>query len=141
MGKIDITKGIPHKYPFVLVDRIEEIEYMRRSKGVKYISANEPWVTGHFPEEPIYPGVYIIETMAQVGGFIFYNPEVEGKLGKMYLCGVNNLKISHSVTPGDVLVVEAEISESFAHLFQIQCTATVMDQVVASGIITLASVK
>ncbi|EPY14033.1 3-hydroxyacyl-ACP dehydratase FabZ [Paenibacillus alvei] len=138
MKTIEINKVISHKYPFILVDRILEIDYMKSSKGLKNISSNEPWAMGHFPEEPIYPGVLIIETMGQVGGFMFYNADENTRPEKMYLSGVNNIKLIRPVVPGDVLVVEAELYESFAHLFQIKCTAKVDNQIAASGILTLA---
>lgn len=141
MRTVEINKVLPHKYPFILVDRIIEIEYMKKSKGIKNISVNEPWATGHFPEEPIYPGVLIVETMVQVGGFMFYDADKGTPPEKMYLSGANNIKFIHPVVPGDVLIIEAEMHETFGHLFQLRCNAKVHDQIVASGIMTLAKIN
>lgn len=131
-----IALGIPHKYPFVLVDRIVEAEYMKRSVGYKNISYNEPWVSGHFPENAVYPGVLMIETMAQVGGFMFICNNEPRKM--MYLCGVNQFKVMRPVVPGDVLFVESELTEHIGHLYQIKCTAKVDNKKVASGLFSLA---
>ncbi|WP_338556378.1 3-hydroxyacyl-ACP dehydratase FabZ [Paenibacillus sp. KS-LC4] len=137
METIDIARGLPHRYPFVMVDRITETLYMKRSKGYKNISFNEQWAVGHFPDEPIYPGVLMIETMAQVGGFIFYNEESPAA-NKFYLSAVNQIKFMHPVVPGDTFTVEAELVESFHIFHQIKCTAAVGDKVVASGLLTLS---
>lgn len=138
METISIANGLPHRFPFVLVDRIVEIEYRKRSKGYKNVSFNELWAVGHFPSEPIYPGVLMIETMAQVGGFIFYNQDEENKAIKLYLCAVNQIKILHPVKPGDVLSVESELTDSFGKFHQLKCIAKVEDAIVASGGLTLA---
>ncbi len=138
MDPLLIARGLPHRYPFVLVDKIVDIEYMKRSKGMKNISANEPWVQGHFPEEPVYPGVLMIETMAQVGGFIFYNAEEPNPMPNLRLCAVNNVKIVRVVQPGDVLIVEAELTDSIASFHQLKCEARVEGQLVVSGTVTLA---
>lgn len=138
---IEVTTVLPHKYPFILVDRIIKIEFMKRSKGYKHISYNEPWVNGHFPEKAVYPGVLMIETMAQIGGFMFKdenNPSIEKK---MYLCGVKNFKVSQPVTPGDTFEVEAELIHSIANFYQIKCTAYVDGKVVASGSFSLAETE
>lgn len=138
MGKIGIAEVLPHRYPFLLVDKILETEYMKRSKGYKNISLNEPWATGHFPEDPVYPGVLMIETMAQVGGFIFYDPVNSVHSIQLYLCAVKDLKLFHKVVPGDMVVVEAELTDTFANFYTIKCIARVEDKVVAKGLLTLA---
>ncbi|MED3798678.1 3-hydroxyacyl-ACP dehydratase FabZ [Lysinibacillus capsici] len=138
---IEITTVLPHKYPFLLADRIVEMEYMKHSKGYKHISNNEPWVNGHFADKPIYPGVLMIETMVQIGGFMFIDSNNSTFEKKMYLCGVKNFKIIHPVIPGDTLMVEAEFVQNIAHFFQIKCTASVDGKIVASGVFSLAESK
>ncbi|PRA00600.1 MULTISPECIES: 3-hydroxyacyl-ACP dehydratase FabZ [unclassified Paenibacillus] len=138
---VEIKSILPHEYPFVLVDKILDIDYMKSSRGYKNISHNEPWVTGHFPDKAIYPGVLMIETMAQVGGFIFVEPEVKTINYRMLLCGVNNLKLIRPVVPGDQLIVEASLEQSIGHIFQIKCTAYVNNVIVSKGLISLAQTE
>jgi len=109
MLKIDqIREILPHRYPFLLVDRITELEPGKRAVGIKSVSANEEFFQGHFPQFPIMPGVLIIEAMAQVGGVILLAmEEYKGKLA--IFAGVDKAKFRQSVFPGDQLVTEAEI--------------------------------
>ena len=138
MGPIEIQKVLQHRYPFLMVDRIIDIEFEKKSIGIKNISMNEPWVEGHFPNEPIFPGVLIIEVMAQVGGFAFYNPQETKSQLKGYLIGVNKVKFVQKVVPGDVLFIEAEITQRVANMAQVNCTAKVEDKIVASGVLSYA---
>ncbi|MBJ6364107.1 3-hydroxyacyl-ACP dehydratase FabZ [Paenibacillus sp. GCM10012307] len=138
MESIEIEKGLPHRHPFIMVDRILEVEYMKRSKGYKNVSINEQWAVGHFPDEPLYPGVLMIETMAQVGGFIFYKAGIP-PASKFYLGAVKNIKFIHPVKPGDTFMVETELIESLHIYHQIKCTATVGDKLVATGVLTLVN--
>ncbi len=99
---------IPHRQPFMLVDTIEELEEGKRAVGRKCVSYNEPFFAGHFPEEPIMPGVLIIEALAQVGAVaILCQPEVKGKIA--YMGAINSAKFKGKVFPGDVLRLETEI--------------------------------
>lgn len=133
---IEITKALPHRYPFLMVDRMVEVEYMKRSKGYKHISMNEHWTAGHFPDEPLFPGVLMIETMAQVGGLMFCKADSQPAT-KFYLSAVNNIKFLHPVVPGDTFMVEAELIESFHKFHQIKCKAAVGGLTVATGMLTL----
>lgn len=104
----EIQEIIPHRYPFLLVDRILELEAGKRAVGIKNLSINEWFFQGHFPGHPIMPGVLIMEALAQVGAAaILKMPEYEGYLG--LFAGLDNVKFRRSVIPGDQLRLEAEL--------------------------------
>ena len=104
----DIMNTIPHRSPFLLVDRIEEMEEGKRIVGKKCVTYNEPFFAGHFPQEPVMPGVLQIEALAQVGAVaILSKPENKGKTA--YFGAINNAKFKTKVVPGDVLTLELEI--------------------------------
>lgn len=103
-----IMEIIPHRQPFLLIDRIEELEPGVRAVGRKCVSYNEPYFLGHFPGEPVMPGVLIIEALAQVGAVaILSEPEFKGKTA--YFGAINSAKFKRKVVPGDVLMLELEI--------------------------------
>jgi len=105
----DILKLLPHRYPFLLVDKITEIESQKRAIGIKNVTMNEPFFQGHFPGIPIMPGVLILEAMAQVCAItIKYQSDMEDKLG--VFTGIDNCKIRKMVVPGDTLRIEVEIT-------------------------------
>lgn len=104
----EIMDIIPHRQPFLLVDRIEELEEGKRAVGKKCVSYNEPFFNGHFPTEPVMPGVLIIEALAQVGAVAMLSvPENKGKTA--YFAAINSAKFKKKVIPGDVLTLEVEI--------------------------------
>jgi 3-hydroxyacyl-[acyl-carrier-protein] dehydratase len=109
----DISKVLPHRYPFLLVDRVIEFEAGKRAVGIKSITLNEPQFTGHFPNRPIMPGVLMIEAMAQLGGLICLSPPINndgpGKL--FFFTGVNGVRWKSPVTPGDQLIMEMNLVE------------------------------
>lgn len=106
---VEIQKTLPHRYPFLLVDRILELEPNKRVVGIKNVSVNEPFFQGHFPGHPVMPGVLIIEAMAQVGGIALLKA-VDGSDGKiMYLAGVDNARFRRPALPGDQIRFEVEI--------------------------------
>jgi beta-hydroxyacyl-ACP dehydratase FabZ len=119
-----IREILPHRYPFLLVDRIDEMEEMR-IVGVKNVTCNEPFFVGHFPEYPVMPGVMIVEAMAQVAGvLVLYNiPDRRNKL--VLLATVEEAKFRRPVRPGDSLRIEATILKRKATLAQIAAVATV----------------
>lgn len=136
----EIKKILPHRYPFLLVDRIIDYEAGKRSVGIKNVTANEEFFQGHFPERPIMPGVLIIEAMAQVGGImILIMDEHKGKAA--YLATVENAKFRRPVTPGDTLVTEAILLRARGSVGKVQCTARVGDQVVAEALLMFALVR
>lgn len=104
----EIMDIIPHRQPFMLVDTIEEMEPGVRAVAKKCVSYNEPFFAGHFPEEPVMPGVLIIEALAQTGAVAILSvPENKGKTA--YFAGINSAKFKRKVLPGDVLILETEI--------------------------------
>src|SRR5690625_365591 len=103
-----IKETIPHRYPFLLVDKILEIEEGKRVVGLKNVTINEPFFQGHFPEYAVMPGVLIIEALAQVGAIaVLGMEENEGKLG--FLAGIDKARFKRQVRPGDQLTLEVEI--------------------------------
>ena len=105
----EIRATLPHRYPFLLVDRIRELEVGRRIVGLKNVTINEPFFQGHFPDRPIMPGVLILEAMAQVGGVLaMKSVPTEGR-PVVYLTGVDGAKFRKPVVPGDQLRFEIEV--------------------------------
>lgn len=104
----EIMEVIPHRQPFMLIDTIEELEEGKRVVAKKCVSYNEPFFAGHFPQEPVMPGVLIVEAMAQAGAVaILKQPDFQGKTA--YFAALNNVKFKGKVVPGDVLMLEVEI--------------------------------
>ena len=131
----EIMNIIPHRSPFLLVDRIEEMEVGKRAVGKKCVTYNEPFFAGHFPQEPVMPGVLIIEALAQLGAVCCLSAEEnKGKIG--FLGGVNKAKFRGKVVPGDVLNLEVEMIKVKGPVGVGKGTATVDGKVVASGEIT-----
>ena len=108
LNNIDIQRILPHRYPFLLVDKIVEMEEGKSVKGIKNVTITEPFFQGHFPGNPIMPGVLICEALAQVGAVLLLGMEEnKGKLG--VFTGINNFKFRKQVVPGDVLELNAEL--------------------------------
>ena len=133
-----IMKALPHRFPFLMVDRIEEIKRNTYVKGYKNISINEPWAQGHFPEQPIFPGVMVIETMTQIGGFAFYDESSQTNHLKGYLVKVDKVKLVKKVVPGDCMKVTGDVIIKVDRMAQVKCTATVNGKMVALGVLTYA---
>ncbi|MDR5695543.1 MAG: 3-hydroxyacyl-ACP dehydratase FabZ [Armatimonadota bacterium] len=130
---------LPHRYPFLLVDRILEVEDDRRVVGIKNVTINEPYFQGHFPRHPIMPGVLIVEAMAQVGAALILNrPELAGKMA--YFAAIDKVRFRRPVTPGDQLVLEAELVAMKGRVGKLKTTAKVEGQVVAEGELTFSLV-
>jgi 3-hydroxyacyl-[acyl-carrier-protein] dehydratase len=127
-----IMEIIPHRYPFLLVDRIEEMEPGKSCVGYKNVTMNEPFFQGHFPSEPVMPGVLIIEALAQVGAVaILSKEEFKGKIA--YFGGINNAKFKRKVVPGDVLKLEIEMTSVKGPIGMGSAKATVNGQLAASA--------
>ena len=101
-----IMEILPHRYPFLLVDRIVELERAQRIVGLKNVTVNEPFFQGHFPSGPIMPGVLIVEAMAQVGGVMAYDARPEDGDSIIYFLSLDKVKFRNPVVPGDQLVME-----------------------------------
>ena len=109
LGIEDIMKILPHRYPFLLVDRIVEMEEKKRIVGIKNVSINEPFFQGHFPGHPIMPGVLIVEAMAQVGGVLLMGTVDDPESKVVYFMSLDNIKFRRPVKPGDQLRLEVDI--------------------------------
>jgi UDP-3-O-[3-hydroxymyristoyl] N-acetylglucosamine deacetylase / 3-hydroxyacyl-[acyl-carrier-protein] dehydratase len=129
----DIMKVLPHRYPFLLVDRVLEIEAGKRIVGVKNVTINEPFFQGHFPGHPIMPGVLIIEAMAQVGGMLLMGdvPDPQNKV--VYFTSLNNVKWRRPVKPGDQIRFELELQQVRGMMCKMSGVAKVDGQVVCEA--------
>ena len=128
----DIQKIIPHRFPFLLVDKIVEMEWGKRAVGIKNVSANEPFFQGHFPGYPVMPGVLIIEAMAQVGAVALLGmPENKGKLA--FFAGVDEVRFKRQVVPGDTLRIELTLTRVRGPIGQGTGEATVDGQLACRG--------
>lgn len=137
MNTKQIMEMIPHRQPFLLIDTIEEILPGVRAVAKKCVSYNEPFFAGHFPGEPVMPGVLIIEAMAQAGAAaILSRPENKGKTA--YFAGINNAKFKRKVVPGDVLTLELEIIKEKGPIGVGKGTAKVDGKLAASAELTFA---
>ena len=136
----EIQSILPHRYPFLLVDRILEIEPGKRIVGIKNVTVNEPFFQGHFPGKPIMPGVLIIEAMAQVGGILLLR-EVEDRATKLlYFMGIDEARFRKPVVPGDQLRFELEVLKRKATTCKLQGKAFVDGALAAEAVILSAMV-
>ncbi len=133
LNVLEIMKYLPHRYPFLLVDRIDSFEVGEKIVGSKNVTINEPFFQGHFPDHPIMPGVLILEAMAQVGGvFAFLNKSVEeGKVP--YFVGIDKARFRKPVLPGDVLRLELKLLKFRRGIFTFYGAATVDGKLVAEA--------
>ena len=132
-----IMEIIPHRQPFLLIDTIEELEPGVKAVGRKCVSYNEPYFVGHFPKEPVIPGILMIEAMAQAGAVaILSKPENKGKTA--YFAGISNAKFKQKVLPGDVLTLELEIIKEKGPIGIGRGTARVDGKIAASAELTFA---
>lgn len=135
--ELDIKEIIPHRYPFLLVDRVLEMEEGKRVVGLKNVSFNEPFFQGHFPKYPVMPGVLIIESLAQVGAIaVLGKEENKGKIG--FLAGVDKCRFKRQVKPGDQLRLEVEITRVKGPIGKGKGKATVDGEVACEAEITFA---
>ena len=133
----EIAAILPHRYPFALVDRIVDGEEGKWAKGIKCVSANEPFFQGHFPQYHVMPGVLIIEALAQVGAVaVLSMPEHRGKIG--FLGAIKNARFRRQVTPGDVLELTCTITRQKANIAQAEAVATVNGQEAVTAELTFA---
>jgi len=137
MEAAGIMALLPHRYPFLLVDRIIELVPGERAVGIKNVTINEPFFAGHFPGRPVMPGVLIVEALAQVAGVAgLALDQNKGRFG--VLAGIDNMKFKKQVTPGDALTLEAEYIASKMGVSKVKARARVNGAVVAEGEIKIA---
>ena len=135
---VDIQNILPHRYPFLLVDRITQLTPGEYIEGLKNVSISEPVFQGHFPDHPIYPGVMIIEGMAQAGGVLAFKSmdnvsqeEIQNKV--VYFMSIDKAKFRAPVTPGDQLVYKINVIKNKGTVWQLDAKAYVDDKVVAQA--------
>lgn len=130
----DILNMLPHGYPFLLVDRIIEMEPGKRVVGIKNVTYNEPFFPGHFPGRPIMPGVLIVESMAQAAGVLVFNSlPIEDHRKPVYFLGMDNVRFRKPVTPGDQLRLELEITRHRQSIWGFKGKAFVDGKLVAEA--------
>lgn len=154
----EILKLIPHRYPFILIDRVEELTPGKSAIGVKNITINEPYFTGHFPTEPIVPGVLILESLAQLSAVMYcseFIPMTDGQSNQLvidesnisiddisskvgYLVEIKNVKFKKPVKPGDKIVLRCFKKSSFGLMSQVKIDAYVEKECILEGTITVS---
>ena len=139
LDALAIRAILPHRYPFLLIDRVIEIETGKHIVAIKNVTQNEPFFQGHFPDFPVMPGVLQVEALAQTGAIVVLTmPENEGKI--VFLTGVDEFKFRRPVMPGDVLTLRAEMDKSGRGFGKARATATGEGEGTAEGIISFAAV-
>jgi 3-hydroxyacyl-[acyl-carrier-protein] dehydratase len=127
----EIMKLLPHRYPFLLVDRIADLQPGVSATGVKNVTINEPFFQGHFPGQPIMPGVLIIEAMAQVAGVMAFRSGIEGR--SVYFMSIDNAKFRRPVVPGDQVIMEIKVLKQRGNVWKFSGTATVEGKMVSEA--------
>ncbi len=143
MEVTEIRKYLPHRYPFLLVDRVIEFEANKRIVAIKNVTVNEPMFDGHFPATPVFPGIYIVEALAQASGILAFKSRNrtldDGYI--YYLAGTDKTKFKRSVIPGDQLRLEVEIVNLRNHWMKTSGKAYVGDELVCSSLLMCAEQK
>lgn len=131
----EILDHLPHRFPFLLVDRVLECEPGKRLVALKNVSVNEPFFPGHFPGRPIFPGVLIMEALAQATGILAFRTNETKPDGSMlyFFAGIDNCRFKQPVVPGDQLILEVEVVKAKRGIWKFSAVAKVDDKVVASA--------
>jgi beta-hydroxyacyl-ACP dehydratase FabZ len=132
----EIRNTLPHRYPFLLVDRIQEIDPGRRIVGIKNVTINEPFFQGHFPDRPVMPGVLILEAMAQVGGVLAFRSMPQAGHPVVYLTGVDKAKFRKPVVPGDQIRFDIEVLKQRPPFWKMRGEAFVGSELVCEAEMT-----
>jgi 3-hydroxyacyl-[acyl-carrier-protein] dehydratase len=131
----EILTKLPHRYPFLLVDRVLEIEKGISIKGLKNVSINEPFFPGHFPHRPVMPGVLMLEALAQVSALLAFDTmgqEVDPNM-VVYFVGIDGARFKRPVEPGDQLILRSKLERSKAGIYKFNCTAHVGEELAAQA--------
>ncbi len=138
---IHIKELIPQRYPFLMLDAVTEIVPGVSIKGFKNTTINEGYFQGHFPEEPVVPGVLIVEALAQLGSVLlaYENSEEKEKKQKGYLAGIKEFRFKRAITSGERIELEAKITEKLGNVLTLAVSAIVEGKTVAKGMLTVAS--
>jgi 3-hydroxyacyl-[acyl-carrier-protein] dehydratase len=136
MEQPEIQALLPHRYPFLLVDRVLELDPDRRIVGIKNVTVNEPFFQGHFPGRPVMPGVLILEAMAQVGGLLAFKSLGAATRPVVYLTGVDGAKFRKPVVPGDRLRFEIEVLKKRSPFWKMAGKAYVETELVCEAEVT-----
>lgn len=133
----EIIRKLPHRYPFLLVDRVEKIVPNESAVGIKNVTINEPFFPGHFPARPVMPGVLIIEALAQTCAVLVIHTLGEAGEGRLiYFMGIDNARFRRPVLPGDVLRLEVVKERERGNVWRLACKARVGETLVAEAVIT-----
>jgi 3-hydroxyacyl-[acyl-carrier-protein] dehydratase len=137
LDSIAIQKILPHRFPFLLVDRVIELEVGKRAVGIKNVTINEHFFQGHFPQYPVMPGVLIVEALAQTGGIALGTmDEYKGRIA--FFAGIDNVRFKRQVKPGDTLRLEVELTQLRRSIGTASALATVDGEVACKGDIMFA---
>ena len=136
-----VMEYLPHRYPFLMIDKVVDYQAGERLLAVKNVTYNEPQFTGHFPHNPIMPGVLVIEALAQATGLLSMKTLTDRgeDFGEYYLVGIDNARFKRSVVPGDQLMIEAVFKKNRRNIWSFSASATVEGELVVSADIMCAS--
>ena len=136
----EILKYLPHRYPFLLIDRVTHLEIGKSLTGIKNVSYNEPYFQGHFPNRPVMPGVLILEALAQATGVLaFVSRNSRPEVGSLYyFAGVDEARFKQPVEPGDQLILDVKVIKAKRRVWKFDCVATVDGNMVANAILMCA---
>jgi 3-hydroxyacyl-[acyl-carrier-protein] dehydratase len=141
----EIMRHLPHRYPFLMIDRVIHLEPGKAAMAIKNVTFDEPFFQGHFPGQPIMPGVLIVEALAQIGGLAFASGQENPGEGKDFrlpiLAKIEDMRFRAAVSPGDQLRLSAEVLRAYESMAMVKVEAKVNETVVAQGKVVLATVS